>query len=35
MAKAGFDRPMGEQTAEVLKITQTTASASPRWRACS
>ena len=25
MAKAGFDRPIGEQTAEVLKITQTTA----------
>src|SRR4029077_7325943 len=25
MAKAGFDRPLGEQTAEVLKITQTTA----------
>ena len=25
MAKAGFDRPIGEQTAEVLRITQTTA----------
>jgi hypothetical protein len=25
MAKAGFDRPLGEQTAEVLKVTQTTA----------
>ncbi len=24
MAKAGFDRPIGEQTAEVLNITQTT-----------
>jgi len=25
MAKAGFDRPIGEQTAEVVRITQTTA----------
>lgn len=25
MAKAGFDRPIGEQTAEVLRITQSTA----------